>query len=75
MKQVTTMPQEGQFVAVWDYNGKAWSKVLRWAIVHDNGTGEVRRTLELYDGYKDYWYEIKSYQDVYGTTIYFVAGE
>ena len=29
MKQVDEMPKEGQFVAVWEYNGMVWSDVIR----------------------------------------------
>ena len=30
MKIVDKMPKEGQFVAVWKYNGVTWSDTYRW---------------------------------------------
>jgi len=33
MKITTTMPIEGQFIAVWQYGGDIWASVIRW----DNG--------------------------------------
>lgn len=30
MKQVKEMPQEGQFVAIWEHEGGLWSCVYQW---------------------------------------------
>lgn len=30
MKQVKKIPQEGQFVAIWEYKGKLWSSTYKW---------------------------------------------
>lgn len=30
MNSQTTMPTEGQFVAVWEYNGEVWSDAFKW---------------------------------------------
>lgn len=30
MKQVKDMPQEGQFVGVWEYKGNIWSNTYKW---------------------------------------------
>ena len=30
MNEVSEMPKEGQFVAVWIYRGKIWSDTFRW---------------------------------------------
>lgn len=30
MKMQNTMPTEGQFVAVWEYNKEVWSSTYKW---------------------------------------------
>ena len=30
MRELSEMPEEGQFVAVWEYNGKIWSDTYYW---------------------------------------------
>lgn len=30
MKDYTTMPKEGQFIAVWEYDGNFWSGNYKW---------------------------------------------
>lgn len=30
MNEVSEMPKEGQFVAVWIYRGKIWSDIFKW---------------------------------------------
>lgn len=45
MKQVDEMPKQGQFVAVWEYNGKMWSETYKWE----------NEILYIYSSSKDGW--------------------
>lgn len=56
MKKLTKMPTDGQFVAVWEYDGKIWSDVFkfkngrlyqqdnitdRFTVLHNNNDGVI----------------------------------
>lgn len=47
MKMQSTMPTEGQFVAVWEYNDVLWSAVYKW-------DGDVLLSYCLDQGSEDY---------------------
>lgn len=52
MGQLFEMPKDGQFVAVWEYNGALWSYTLRWS----------EDQLQIYHSSRDLWENIcKSY--------------
>ena len=51
MKQVKEMPHDGQFVAIWEYNGKLWSSVHKWEdgvlLAYSAGCDEFMYPLEV----------------------------
>lgn len=53
MKQISEIPTNGQFVAVWVYNGHPWS-----------GTFKINNELQLeFDVRKDKWFDCGKYYD------------
>lgn len=51
MNEVSEMPKEGQFVAVWIYRGKIWSDTFRWKL------GNLYYFENDHDSFCSYWNE------------------
>lgn len=63
MKQVDSMPTEGQFVVVFEYNGNIWSCILVW----EGGA--------LYEHLGDYGLEVVEQDFDYTVPYYFLSDE
>lgn len=47
INQTTQMPTEGQFIAIWEYDGKLWSNTCK----------AIRNEVFIYSNYLDNFYE------------------
>ena len=67
MKQVSTMPASGNFVAVWQYNGQVWSTSY-----HLNAEGYYTSYNEDEHSYFDHEPDAKLFRE--HNAVFFVAG-
>ena len=49
MNEVSEMPQEGQFVAIWIYRGEIWSDTFKWK------SGKLYYFENADDCFRSYW--------------------
>ena len=56
MKEVQDLPEEGQFVVVWEYNNKIWSGTFKWK----------NENLFIYlDGFLDSFFVVAKIDDLF----------
>lgn len=63
MKMQSTMPTEGQFVAVWEHNNVLWSATYKW---NEDG--------ELLEFDYDEWLEVGGFHDIHPKEAIYLVG-